>query len=832
MALHTGEIQGLPRGADPLLQQSERLLRACPPGQILCSEETAILLRRDLDPAARLVDLGLYRLEGSDRPERLFAVAPPGRPTEDLPRPSARSGYAGSLPLQLTRFFGRDAELAALQQLLRPDAAASGAARLVTLTGPGGTGKTRLAIETARALLEPFAGAVWFVPLAELYDPRRIVDALLQALHLPPSPLVEPIQQVVEALAQQPSLLVLDNFEQLLAGPRTAQEEGLAALRRLLEEAPSLVCLVTSRQRLGLSGEREFPLMPLPVPQETDTPERLSLNESAQLFSDRAQTVKPDFQVTRGNAAAVAALCERLEGIPLALELAAGRAQVLTPGQMLRQLERRFDFLVSRQRDVALRHQTLRGAIDWSYQMLSPELQRFFASLSVFRGGWNLAAAEQVTQNSEEVLDLLSQLRECSLVQAQDHPDEMRFTLLETLRAYAEEKLSAEERETLQSRHARYFLALAQEAAPALDGPRQGIWLDRLAAEQENLRAAFHWCQQDRERTEAGLRLAVALLRFWDMRGHFSEGRAFMQALLSQADTGPSTPPLAAAFNAAGFLAWRQGDYTVARTLHEQGLAHYQALGIKRGIAASLNNLGLVAESEGDYAAARTLYEEGLALQRELGNKHGIAVSLDNLGNVASSLGDYAAARALHEESLALRREIGDRFGIAASLGNLAVVVSRQGDHARGRALHEESLALFREIGDKRGIATELLSLAELAVDQEDFASAQALLEESLALFRQVGDKPGIAAALAGVAAVQIARQQPGRAVVLWAAAETLRESLGRRLPLAAREELEQYLNEARASLDPAAFELAWSQGRAMSWEHAVAYALGEKEES
>lgn len=388
------------------------------------------------------------------------------------------------LPAWLTRFFGREAEVAHLRAMLVAEQR-----RLVTLTGSGGSGKTRLAVEVARGLVEAFQGAVWFVSLADLSDARLIGESVRDALRLPRSPSVEPLEQVAAALGRQPALLLLDNFEHLLA-------QGVALVRDLLERVETLTVLVTSRQRLDLAGERELAVLPLPIPRIAGSLEELIRCESVQIFIDRAQAVRSEFEVTPANARAVAELCRRLEGIPLAVELAAARAQVLTPAQMLAQIADRFDLLVSWERDVPARHRTLRTALDWSYQLLLPQLKQFFARLSVFRGGWTAKAAAAVCEEPK-TLEYLEVLRECSLVVAEERAEEMRFQMLETLREYAREQLTPEEQAGLEQRHAAHYMALAEQAMPELHGPAQGRWLERLEQEHDNLRVAMEELEEE-----------------------------------------------------------------------------------------------------------------------------------------------------------------------------------------------------------------------------------------------------------------------------------------------------------------------------------------------
>ena len=715
------------------------------------------------------------------------------------PQPST-----GNLPPQLTRFFGREAEMAQLRVIL-----SASDVRLVTLTGPGGSGKTRLAVQVAEHLQGNFTGGVWFVSLSNLSDARLIIDTVLDTLRGTRSPHRQPLEQLATTLSQQPALIVLDNFEQLVT-------EGAPIIHNLLERIPSLTCLITSRQRLNLTGEYEFPVPPLLTPSVGETPEQLLRCESVHLFVDRAQAASPDFQVTKGNAAAVAELCNRLEGIPLAIELAAARAQMLTPAQMLTQLKRRFDFLVSRKRDVAERHRTLRAAIDWSSHLLSPELQRFFARLSVFRGGWTLEAAEAVCFAEDtriqgykdangdspsaslhpcipasDPLDLLAQLRECSLILSEERGQEMRYRMLETLREYAGELLSDDERVELSRRHAQYFLKLAEQAEPELEGPHEALWFARLDAEHDNLRAALEWCHAADDEIEVDLRLSATLMHFWYVRGYISEGREHLAIALSRATPASVSRERVKALYAAGVLAFCQNDYKSARAFHEESLIISRQLGDMGDIALSLNRLGLVAFHQGDVVAAKVLLERALAIRRELGNKQDIAPSLNNLGHVARRQGNLALARSYYEESLTLFREIGHDEGIADSFSGLGQVAHNQGDWVQASGLFREALMMFLKIGHRRGIAGQLLLLGVLLSGQGQAEQAARLL--------------GAAAALC--------------------------EAVGSPLNPYQQMEHEALLTTLRKALGEPALTIAYEAGRTLSWEEAAADALGEAAE-
>ncbi len=732
MALHTGEVDETQEQSG-LARVAEHLLLAGHPGQILCSEPAAALLRRDLQPGVWLVDLGLYRLATGARPMRVSQVDATDLTEHSFPPLRAEAGQSGNLPHQITRFFGRATELDRVEGLLLDDRA-----RLVTLTGPGGTGKTRLAIETGHRLLDPFGGSVWFVPLADVWDPELVHDTILASLGIARPPERQPLEALSQALAGHQSLLILDNYEQLVA-------TGALAVHALLERIPTVSCLVTSRQRLTVAGEHEYAVPPLPTPHGAAEPEVLSRCESVQLFVDRAQTVRPDFALTASNAPAVAELCARLEGIPLAIELAASRAQVLTPAQMLDRLGKPLDLLVSRRRDTAERHRTLRAAVEWSYQLLDPELQTFFARLSVFAGGWSLEAAEQVCDNPL-ALDDLALLREGSLLVAEQVGETVRYRCLETLRAYAAERLTESgEDQTQQARHAAWYTELAESMSVHLEAGEDPATLALLEAERDNFRRALDWCAE--HDASLGLRLAGALWRFWMVRGYWSEGRAAMTAALSRATEAPADL-LARVLARAGHLAYRAGDYDQARAHLDACLALSRELDDADGVGNALNELGKVAWGQGDFAAAREFYSESLAVRRTTGNRWGEAATLGNLGSVAAAQCDFAAAESWLAESLALREEVGDRRGMGTSRANLGVVAFNTGRLELARGHFEAALALRHETGDTWGVASSLGDLGALLLATGDLPSARARYAEALATQRELGDRRGIALSL------------------------------------------------------------------------------------
>lgn len=738
------------------------------------------LLREELNttPARSLQDLlQQERSHAYVPPEPSAQPAPPLLPPLHTNRPGSPSPPLDSrppvpvLPRPFTPFFGREEERAQIMQLLeKPEN------RLLTLTGLGGTGKTRLALQVASQVREAETRLVCFAPLADIADADLIAETIRTALLLPTSA-AEPLDQIGESLDGCPALLVLDNFEQLV-------ETGAAVVHSLLERLPLLTCLVTSRLPLGLTGEHEFPVAPLPTPTWPTTPEHLAAFACVRLFVNRAQAVRPDFQITAGNAQAVGELCRSLEGIPLALELAAARAQVLTPAQMLRHVADRFGFLVARQRDAVERHRTLRAALDWSYQSLSEPLQQFFARLTAFRGGWSLVAAEAVC-DEPMALDHLMELRESSLILTEERAGEMRFRMLETVRQYGEEKLAEfGEQERLLARHKAFFAALAAEADAALRGAAQALHFDWLEAEHDNLRAALDTCLAWQD-AETGLRLVASLWKFWMVRGHVAEGLQRLGALLSPAWASAPTADRARALYGAGFLAWYRSDY----------------------------------------AAAKTYLMESLRLRRQLGDRRGIAESLHRLGAMALFLGHDDEGGPLLEESLTCWQALDDKLGTAGTLARLAELQRKRGDYAAARAQQETSLQLIQEAGAQWERGYSLWSLGNIAYDESHYAKAGAFYCEALRAVREVGDKSNIPFYLESLAYVAVAEAAWRRAVCLFGAAAGLRETLGvPPLPEFA-DRVRQQLDAACAALDTEAFAEAWSAGKAMTPEQAVVYA-------
>jgi predicted ATPase/class 3 adenylate cyclase/Tfp pilus assembly protein PilF len=880
MALHTGAAEAENNDYfGPPLNRVARLLSVGHGGQVLLSQPTYALIGDLLPPSCALKDMGEHRLRDLNRPERLFQLLHPDL-RADFPALKSLDSpdLPNNLPQQLTSFIGRERELKEIRSLLSRT-------RLLTLTGSGGCGKTRLAIQLGAEALDQYPDGVWLVELASLNEADLAPQTVASALNLAEQSGKTIVQTLTEHLKTRRLLLILDNCEHLLSA-------CALLITALLRACPQVTVLATSREALGIGGEQSYrvPSLTLPDPGQVPSQERLAQYESARLFIERAQLVRTGFAVTSANAAALASVCYRLDGIPLALELAAARVKSLTVEEINLRLDQRFRLLTGGDRTALPRQQTLRAAIDWSYDLLTERERQLLARLSAFAGGWTLEAAEAICGDDEtalddsllpgspnhfgvadcllpafEVLDLLTGLVDKSLVTAQTQAQSARYTLQETMRQYARDRLaeSAETMASLRSRFRNYFLELAEEIMPKLRGSEQVRWYAVLEAEHDNLRQALQFCAEDPGAGEAGLRLAGALWRFWWTQGHLSEGRERLGLALSHVAGQARTGARAAALNGAGVVAFQQGDYAAARALFEEGLAIQRELRDLRGIAGSLTSLGNVTHAQGDYAAARSLIEESLAivrqlgdrpglanalinlgnvayeqgdyaaawsmfeeslkLLRQLGDKHSIAMSLNNLGSVAHVQGDLKAARSYYEESLALRRELGDRHGVAMCLGNLGELVCEQDDYALARSLFEESLAIRHELGDRPGIAHCLGFLGNVARRQEDFAAARSLHLRSLKIRQELGDKTGICGSMEALASLDAEQNNRERAASLWGAAFALRQAIGAPLPPHEHEKQERETAEVRASLGESAFAASWEAGRTLSPDQALA---------
>ena len=787
MALHTGAAEE--REGDyfgPPLNRVARLMAAGHGGQLLLSAATQELTRDALPASASLLGLGSHRLRDLGRPETVFQLLHPSLPAEFPPLNSLDNpDLPNNLPQQVTSFIGREAQVAEIKALL-------GKTRLLTLTGAGGSGKSRLSLQVAADLLDGEGDGVWLVELAALSDSALVPQTVADVLGVKEQAGKTIGQSLVEWLKPKRLLLVLDNCEHLVAACASLAAD-------LMRNCPHVHILASSREPLNVAGEQTYrvPSLSLPDPKQAQTVESLSQFEAVRLFIERAQAVQPSFAVTNGNAPAVAQVCFRLDGIPLAIELAAARMRSLSAEEINARLDNRFRLLTGGSRVALPRQQTLRALIDWSYDLLTETEKVLLCRLSVFAGGWTLAAAEGVCAGEPvedfEVLDLLTALVDKSLVVVEPVGDGTRYRLLETVRQYAGDRLAERgETEAVQDTHLSWCVVLAEEAEPQLTGPEQGAWVSRVEAEHDNLRAGLSWGLSPKEHlqgersNEDGLRLVVSVFVFWVSRGYLSEGRRWMG--MARARAGAS-----------------EGEASAAR-------------------ANVLTKAGYLALALGDLVEARALSEEGLTLFQQVGDHKGCGWVLLTLATLA--LGDLAEARALSEEGLTHFRQAGEQRGIAHTLRLLAEVAQRQGDSAEARALREESMTLYRQAGNLGGIAETLGSLAGIAQTLGDFAEARALYEESLTLFQQVGEQLSALDTLGELGVVAHRQDQMGRSVRLLGAASSLRESMDSVIFRVGPKEMDAMLASAAEALGEEAFAAAWDAGRAMTMEQAVKYAL------
>lgn len=866
MALHTGMAEE--RDGDyfgPAVNRVARLLSAGHGGQILMSLTTEELANGALPAGARLEDMGDHELKDLQRPEHIFQLHIGDLPEIATPLKTLNN-RPHNLPLQNTAFIGREAQVQVLkEQLMRADV------RLLTLTGLGGTGKTRLSLRIGADLIDDFADGVFFVALANEQESGSVMSVIAQTLGIRESDGRTLLDSLKDALKTRQMLLILDNFEQVLGANRLVST--------LIPSCPKLKLLVTSRAALRIYGEKEYAVPPMSLPRgrRKMSVEELLNNESVQLFLNRAQAVKPEFELNAQNAATIAQICSKLDGLPLALELAAARIRLLTPQAMLARLESRLKILTGGAKDLPARQQTLRGAIDWSYDLLNEADRALFCRLAVFAGGCTLEAMESVCIDGDIEIDVLNETESLvskSLLRQETQDDgEPRFTMLETVREYALEKLTESgECNEMQGRHVAYYLKFAEEAESKLGGEQQATWLNLLEAEHDNMRAALSWALEN-SRVEEALRLAGALSRFWVLRSYFTEGRRRLAEALAVTEphnmgsydlvvagvadseedvrgyiaesiealnrvltmnypgtlTESAMLALAKALNGAGNLSHRQGDYVEARRLYMESMAIRQKLGDAQGIAASFNNLASVAYRQGDLKGACAMYQESLAIKKEKGDNRAVSSTLNNLGIIAQEMGNPAEARQLYMESLAIRRKLGDKQGTAVSLEGLGVLAFEAGEYGKARLYLEECLQLRRDLNDRQGIAHALHDFGNLLFAEERYEQARQQWHRSLLLKQDLNDKEGIAASLEAFARLGAASggiEGCERALRLGAAADKLRESIG--APRSAQDErrFATSIEVAQKKVRDQAVEAIVELGEMMTLQDAVAYAL------
>jgi predicted ATPase/class 3 adenylate cyclase len=818
MALHTGaaELRGDDYFGVPL-NRVARLLSAGHGSQVLLSVATQQLVRDQLPAGTQLRDLGERRLKDLFRPEHIFQLMASDLPAE-FPPLRTLDTRLNNLPAQPTPLIGREREVADVCERVR-----SSEVRLLTLTGSGGAGKTRVGLQAAAELLEEYEDGVLFVSLAAITDPTLVAATVAGTLGVKEAD-GEPLLEILkDYLREKKLLLILDNFEQVLEG---AQLVGL-----LLAACPALKVLATSRIPLGLYGEKEYlvPPLSLPDPERLPSLECLTRYGAVRLFVERAQAAKADFTLTDENAPAVAEICARLDGLPLAIELAAVKIKLLPPGAMLARLGNRLKLLTGGARDIPERQRTLRNTIEWSHELLEEGERILFRRLAVFAGGRTLEAIETICDAEGdlpiEVLEGVSVLVDESLLRQEERGGEPRLYMLETIHEYAREKLEESgEAKELARRHAEYFLGLAEMAEPALRWSKQRAWLERLELEHDNLRKALSWSLGVDE-VELGLRLAGALEPFWTTRGYYSEGRRWLEAVLAK-NGRTSAVARAKALTGAGWLAQWQGDLDRASTAAEKGLRLSPPAGTEGSVTIRLLLLlGFIADQRDYYERATELFEESLKLSRETRNGWGIAASLLHLGDVASNQGEAERAVERYEEGIALCREAGYPALLADILVNLGDTLLLQGDHERATALNEEAVALYREQGYTNArLEYPVDNLGWAALRRGDHERARTLYQECLVLCRELGNKLVAAESLEGLACVAAVRGEVEQSARLFGAADALLKAQDISHRPAERALREPYLTAARSRSNKA----LWEAGSKMTFEEAIEYALAE----
>lgn len=730
MGLHTGaaEFRGSDYRGYLTMARVQRVMSTAYGGQILLSNASAELMRGELPESVALRDMKENRLKGLLNPEHLWQVVTADLP-QDFPPLATLNSIPNNLPIQLTSFVGRGKKIAEVEEELNNH-------RLVTLTGAGGTGKTRLSLQVAAEVLNQYPNGVWFVELATLMDPALIPQAMLSVIGIAEKFGKAPIEVLKEYLQEKFILIVLDNCEHLI-------EASAEIVNTLLNAAPNLTVLASSREALGVQGEASYPVPSLSLPDPKHLPklEQLSQYEAVQLFIDRALLVQPHFAVTSQNAPDVAQICHRLDGIPLAIELAAARVKALSVEKIAERLDDRFRLLTGGARTALPRQQTLRATIDWSYDLLSEQEQVLLRSLAVFSGGWRLEAAEQVSieeGNEWDTLELITRLVDKSLVNMYVSSGETRYQMLETTRQYALEKLiQSGEDQIARNYHFAYFLQLAENAESQLIGPDQAQWLNHLEREHDNFRTALEWSIKERKGEEA-LQMVGALGLFWLKHAHFSEGRRWLGNILGD-NWSTSDQARVKAWRWAGCMALAQQDAVETRRIFTQNLEREQALGDQWGIAFSLHMLANTYDVEGDVEKVRELHTKSIALSREIDAIWVLALAQFSLGYSEQAQGNLALAEELYEESLNHSRRLGEKWAMHMVLSNLGFMMCSKGDLLAAKRIFLEALDLSKELGNKDGMSTVLIGIAGVLETEGEYIASAKLQGAAISIEREIG---------------------------------------------------------------------------------------------
>ena len=853
MGIHSGnaEWSGTEYTGYITLARTNRIMSAAYGGQIIISNDAFQNKRENSSEDISFRDLGERRLKDLIQPVKLYQINSEGLQA-DFPPLKTLDVRPNNIPIQLSSFVGREEVMIQLKDLIRQS-------RLLTISGSGGSGKTRLAMQVGADIIDDFENGVYISELASVSDPAFILQIIINSLGIKEEAGKTLKDSVTGYLKDKKMLIIMDNCEHLI-------NECANLAEHLLIKCPDLKIIATSREALNCRGELTFrlPSLTLPDISVNNTPEQISVYESVRLFIERALAVNPLFRINNDNAPAVSGICNRLDGIPLAIELAAARIKILSVEKIYERLDDRFNLLTGGKRTALPRQQTLRALIDWSYDLLSENEKILWSRLSVFSGGWTLEAAEKVcsdeTISKNDILELLSQLSEKSVIIYDEIKD--RYRILESLKQYGIEKLSDGKEIFLQ--HLNYFLEMSEKAKPELIGENTKFWMHKIEADHNNFISAIEWSVRN-ENSEKGIITAAALGRFWNITGQYSTGIRIIEIILESAgalcksskvnvlnwigsfkssqgdyeqakkyyeeiliirkETGDKSG-IAGSIHNLGNVALSQGDYEKAKKYYEESLAIYKEIGDKIGIATPILSLGNVALNQGDYEQAKKYYEESLVIKKEIGNKDGIARSINNLGNLAYYQGDYEQADKYYKESLHICKEIGSKNGIAASISNLGSVASNLGDYELAKKYYEESLAIRKEIGNKNGIAESIKNVGNVAYDQGDFKQSKKLFEESLSIYKEIGYKIGMADSInyLGNAAYRLGEFE--KAIKLLSASEKVLESMGAVLVKKEQKIKDENIAKLHEQLCDEEFDKYREEGRKMTLEEAVKLAV------
>ncbi len=850
MGIHSGDAEwdGENYSGYITLARVQRIMSAANGGQVLISEDVFKKVRDNFS----FRDLGERRLKDLRQTEHLYQFTSQKLPI-DFPPLHTLDVRPNNLPIQLTTFIGREGEMSDIKTLLFKT-------HLLTLIGAGGTGKTRIALQTGADVIDDFANGVWFVDLAPLMEPELLPQTLAEVLGVKEDPKREITETIRDYLKEKEMLIILDNCEQLIEACSKLSE-------KLLQSSPKLKILATSREALRIPGEQTLRVasLSLPDPKGNNTLEKLKKFESVRLFLDRALAVNQNFKIEKSNIKALAEICHHLDGIPLAIELAAARVKVLSLDKIRERLNDRFKLLTGGERTALPRQQTLRALIDWSYDLLSEQEKKLWQRLSVFAGGCTMEATEEICGDINidkyDILDLLNNLIEKSIIIFDE--DKERYRMLETIRQYGKEKLEdSNELEGMMNNHLKYFMERAEFIKPKLIGPDLKEWLNKLDEDYSNYQSALTWTLEGNKREE-GLCLAVALCKYWHIRGYISEGRRWLSSVSQQRNDIPK-PALASILNYLGVFDYAQGEYDRAQIELEEAFEVRRESGDNKSIVDGLNILGLLAYDKGEYEKARKLHEECLRLQREIGDKSGIATSICNLGlvfqnikikenekiieplykeglkifrelgdtrNIATFLNflgndfldknDYENARSHYEESLDLFRELGNIRGIAFCLGNLAILFKNQGDFFKAKTLLEESLSLSESSGDKFGIAMNLTNSGEISIYQKEYDQAYTFLKKGLTMLLELRNNLYISCNLLEFIQIAIHKKNFNNAVILLGVIENAMKSIGAVFDTEIQIKYEATLLSLRKELKEEEFSIRLNEGKSMTLEKA-----------